>query len=87
MSYKRVIITLWNILPNGRSATFYSITQLRKKQADWFNEDLTELFSLLAQGKIEPVIAERMPLAEAARAHDLIEQAVVKGKIVLMVNE
>ncbi len=67
--------------------TFYSITQLRKKQADWFNEDLTELFSLLAQGKIEPVIAERMPLAEAARAHTLIEQAAVKGKIVLIVNE
>ena len=78
---------LWNILPNGRSSTFYSITQMRKKQADWFNEDLTELFSLLAQGKIKPVIAERMPLAEAARAHALIEQAAVKGRIVLMVNE
>jgi len=28
-----------------------------------------------------------MGLAEAARAHELIEQAAVKGKIVLMVNE
>ncbi len=86
LGYMRVTL-LWNILPNGRSATFYSITQLRKKQADWFNEDLTELFSLLAEGKIKPVIAERIPLAEAARAHNLIEQAAVKGKIVLVVNE
>ncbi|MCP4544193.1 MAG: zinc-binding dehydrogenase [Chloroflexi bacterium] len=86
LGFMRVSL-LWNILPNGRSAAFYSITQLRKKQADWFNEDLTELFNLLAQGKIKPVIAERMPLAEAARAHNLIEQAAVKGKIVLTVNE
>ena len=42
---------------------------------------------LLAQDKIKPVIAQRMGLDEAARAHELIEQAAVKGKIVLMVNE
>jgi len=80
-------LKLWNILPNGRSATMYSITSLRKKHAGWFHEDLTELFDLLAQGKIKPIIAERMPLAEAARAHELVEQAAVKGKIVLTVNE
>ena len=49
--------------------------------------DLTELFNLLAQGKIKPVIAERMGLAEAARAHELVERAAVRGKIVLVVNE
>ncbi|MCP4540254.1 MAG: zinc-binding dehydrogenase [Chloroflexi bacterium] len=86
LGFMRVSL-LWNILPNGRSSTFYSITQMRKKQADWFNEDLSELFNLLEQDKIKPVIAERMPLAEAARAHALVERAAVKGRIVLMVNE
>ncbi len=81
------VTLLWNIFANGRSASLYSIGALRKKRPDWFNEDLSELFSLLAQGKIKPVIDERMPLSEAARAHDLVEQAAVKGKIVLMVNE
>lgn len=80
-------LQIWNILPNGRSTKFYSIGALRQKQADWFREDLTELFNLLAQEKIKPVIAERMPLTEAARAHELIEQAAVNGKIVLVVNE
>jgi NADPH2:quinone reductase len=80
-------VKLWDILPNGRSSKFYSIGALRKKRAVWFREDLTELFSLLAQGKIKPVIAERIPLAEAARAHDLVERAAVQGKIVLMVGE
>ncbi|MFQ5858731.1 MAG: zinc-binding dehydrogenase, partial [Anaerolineae bacterium] len=80
-------LQLWNILPNGRSATLYSIGSWRKKRADWFYEDLTEIFGLLAQGKIMPVIAARMPPSDAARAHELIEQAAVKGKIVLIVGK
>ena len=54
---------------------------------DWFSEDLTTLFDLLAQNKIKPVIAARMPLAEASRAHELVEKAEVQGKIVLTVAE
>jgi NADPH:quinone reductase-like Zn-dependent oxidoreductase len=85
LEYTRV--ALWNFLPNGRSTVFYSIGALRKKHPDWFREDLTELFDLLAQGKIKPVIAERMRLDDALRAHQLIEQAAVQGRIVLTVNE
>ena len=80
-------LKLWNILPNGRLATFYSIGALRQKHPDWFSEDLTKLFDWLAQGKIKPVIAMRMPLAEARRAHELIERAEVQGKIVLTVKD
>jgi NADPH:quinone reductase-like Zn-dependent oxidoreductase len=82
-----MLVKLWDILPNGRSTAFYSIGPLREKHADWFHADLTELFNLLAQGKIKPVIAERMGLTEAARAHELVERAAVRGKIVLMVGE
>ena len=78
-------IQLWNLWPNGRSAAFYSIGGLRHKQPAWFSEDLTTLFNLLAQDKIKPVIAARMPLAEASRAHELVEEAEVQGKIVLTV--
>ena len=80
-------VKLWDILPNGRSTAFYSIGALRKRQPDWFHADLTELFNLLAQGKIKPVIAKRMPLVEAAQAHEMVERAAVQGRIVLMVGE
>lgn len=80
-------LMLWNLLPNKRSTEFFSIVPLRKKHADWFSEDLTKLFDLLAQNKIKPVIAARMPLAEAKRAHELVERAEVQGKIVLTVAE
>ena len=80
-------VALWNILPNGRSTVLYSIGLLCEKHADWFHEDLTELFNLSAPGKIKPVIAERMSLAEATLAYELIEQAAVQGRIVLSVVE
>lgn len=79
-------VKLWDLLPNGRSSIFYSITALRKKQPNWFREDLATLFDLLAQGKIKPSIERRMKLTDAVEAHKLIEQAAVKGRIVLMVN-
>ena len=79
-------IALWNILPNGRKAAFYSIGALRKKHPQWFKEDLSRLFSLLTQDKIRPVIEKHMKLEDAAQAHELIEQAAVNGRLVLMVN-
>lgn len=80
-------VSLWNLLPNGRSTAFYSIGGMRKKHPEWFSEDLTTLLGLLAEGKIKPVIAERMGLDDAARAHELIEQAAVPGRIVLIVDD
>ncbi len=80
-------IALWNILPNGRKASFYSIGALRKKHPQWFKEDLGALFGLLKEGKIKPSIEKRMRLEDASQAHELIEQAAVKGRIVLIVDE
>ena len=44
-------LTLWNLLPNGKSTEFYSITSLRKSHPDWFSADLAVLFNLLRQDK------------------------------------
>jgi NADPH2:quinone reductase len=42
-----------------------------------------ELLRLLSAGKIKPAIWMRLPLAEASRAHALIEEGKVLGKLVL----
>jgi NADPH2:quinone reductase len=47
-------------------------------------ERLAELLDLLAAGKIKPVVAERIPLVEAARAHELLERGGHAGKVVLV---
>ncbi len=80
-------VPLWNLLPNQRRASFYSIGALRDKHPEWFKEDLLKLFGLLEDGKIKPAIERLMKLEEARQAHELIEQAEVKGRIVLMVNQ
>ena len=84
LDYLRV--ALWNILPNGRKTSFYSIGDLRKKNPAWFKEDLGLIFGLLKEGKIKPSIEKRIKLEDAAQAHELIEKAAVKGRIVLIVN-
>ncbi|MGA6989782.1 MAG: zinc-binding dehydrogenase [Nitrososphaeraceae archaeon] len=64
----------------------YSIQTLKKRRPDWFREDLRVLLNLLKHGKIKPIIAARMPLNEAAKAHKLLEAGSVMGKIVFICN-
>ncbi len=80
-------LKLWDLLPNQKSATFYTITSLQKKHPDWFRHDLAALFELLQQRKIVPRIVRKMPLADAAKAHELVDKAAVAGKIVLVVSD
>ena len=42
------------------------------------------LLELLREDKIHPVVAERLPLTEARRAHELLESSAAKGKLVLV---
>lgn len=76
-------LKLWDILPNQRSTSFYSIGAARKKHPDWFSADLTALFELLKQNQLKPVIDRRLPLNQAAEAYALIEQAKTNGKVIL----
>ena len=39
--------------------------------------------ALVFQGKVEPVIHSVLPLAEARRAHEMLEAGEVFGKLVL----
>ena len=80
------LLTVLGLLP-GKSARWYSITTEKKKHPEWFPEDLTRLLTMLLDKSIRPVIAERLPLCDAARAHELLERSSVSGKIVLMCQE
>jgi NADPH2:quinone reductase len=53
----------------------------------WFRDDLLALVDLLKNGKIKPLIAARLPLEAARRAHEMLGEGGVLGKIVLLCNE
>jgi NADPH:quinone reductase-like Zn-dependent oxidoreductase len=41
------------------------------------------VWPLLASGKVRPIVARVLPLAEAAEAHRLLEAGEIIGKVVL----
>jgi NADPH2:quinone reductase len=74
------------LLPGGRRVVPYSIQTLKRLRPTLFRQDLIALFDLLQQQKIKPLVAQRLPLAEARRAHELLGKGGVTGKIVLVRN-
>jgi NADPH:quinone reductase-like Zn-dependent oxidoreductase len=76
-----------NIRPNGHSAEFYGITALYMRDKKPFREDLPQLFKLLGEGKIKPIIAAKFPILEAKKANELLESGQVVGNLVLLAPE
>jgi NADPH2:quinone reductase len=74
------------LLPSRKRVVPYSIQWLKRLRPTWFRQDLIALFDLLQQQKITPLIAQRLPLAEARQAHELLGKGGVTGKIVLVPN-
>jgi NADPH2:quinone reductase len=72
------------LLPGRRRVVPYSIQTLKRLKPELFRQDLITLFNLLQQQKLKPLIAQQVPLAEARRAHELLEKGGVTGKIVLV---
>ncbi len=54
------------------------------RSAEEYREDFVALLGLLRDGKIHPVVADRLPLAEARRAHELLGETAATGKLVLV---
>ncbi len=78
---------LLNRLPGGRKVSWFEVFPENKSHPDWYHQDLAVLFDLLSRGLLIPVIAERIPLLEAVRAHELFESSTATGKIVMICNE
>jgi NADPH:quinone reductase len=78
------LVWLWGTLSPRRRVMGYRVQKLRIRHQDWFREDLAALLGLLRDGRIHPVVAERLPLADARRAHELLESSAAKGKLVLV---
>src|SRR5215510_489320 len=72
--------------PGRKTMIPYSIQWLMRFKPALFHHDLLTLLDLLKKGKIKPLIAQRLPLEEARRAHELLGEGAVLGKIVLLPN-
>jgi NADPH:quinone reductase len=66
-----------------RRGSFYGISALCQKDPKPLREDLPKILALLAEKKIDPMIAKTFPLLEARKALELLAAGGVEGKIVL----
>jgi NADPH:quinone reductase-like Zn-dependent oxidoreductase len=78
---------IWlNVLPNGRSLKLYGTTTSKFGRGRYL-EDWATLFRMLEEGRIKPIIMEKYPILEAARANELLESGQVIGNVVLVAPE
>jgi NADPH:quinone reductase-like Zn-dependent oxidoreductase len=90
-------VWLWDKVSPRRHVYAYHVQKYRDKatrrdgavggepmNADQFREDFAALVALLREDKIHPVVAERLPLTEARRAHEMLESSAATGKLVLV---
>ena len=78
-------VFLLKIIPDGKRVPLFPDTgKYPQTHNALYRETLTELLELLAACTIKPVVAERIPLVEAARAHELLERGGYAGKVVLV---
>ena len=67
-------------------ARFYSIGGLRKKNPQWYREDLEILMKMLDNKSIHPIIDKHFTLDQVVEAHRMIENAKSTGKIIFDIS-
>jgi NADPH:quinone reductase-like Zn-dependent oxidoreductase len=75
-----------NLRGNGKRYSLYGTSTYFLFNRQPYLDDWATLFSLLGERKIEPVIAARFPITEAAAANVLLESGQVVGNVVLVAD-
>lgn len=69
-----------------RSVLGYSIGTTRKMRPEWFADTAERVFALMVAGKVDIQVSQILNIADAAKAHELMEDRQVTGKIILKVQ-
>lgn len=77
-------LALLKLIPDGKKVHLCALPAECKKNVLWYREALSFLVRLLEEGKIRPIVGEKIPLKKAHRAHELLEGGMVGGKILLL---
>ncbi|MFC2177216.1 medium chain dehydrogenase/reductase family protein [Actinomycetota bacterium] len=84
--FSLLTVGLLKLLPDGKRLPLSGGMEELPKNNALYRETLTEFLDWLAAGKIKPVMAVQVPLADAARAHELLERGTHSGKVVLITD-
>lgn len=76
-------MALRSLGPGGKRASFYRVSQSARRRPSDYRHDLKLLLDLLADGRLTPLVADVLPLSQAAEAHRRINDRIVEGKLLL----
>ena len=76
-----------NLVPGGKRLKVYGTSTYFLFDKQPYLDDWAELFRLLEEGKLDPVIQQKFPLLQAAQANALLESGRVTGNLVLVANK
>ncbi|WKX73279.1 zinc-binding dehydrogenase [Streptomyces sp. XD-27] len=77
-------LSAYDLLVGGKSAIGFQMARIAAEQPDRVERWRRELWSLHAQGRLRAAVHARLPLADAAEAHGIIEARANLGKVVLV---
>jgi NADPH:quinone reductase-like Zn-dependent oxidoreductase len=76
-------LAIWNLLPNGKSASFFGIVDSKKNNPNQFQKDFDELQQLVSTKLISPYIHQIFALDEITLAHQTLESGKAVGFVVI----
>ncbi|WP_328930701.1 zinc-binding dehydrogenase (plasmid) [Streptomyces sp. NBC_00190] len=71
-------------LSRMKNVAGFSLYAMLYNKPEAIAEGQRHLFELISSGQVKPVVHERLPLDEAAKAHELMEARAQLGKVVLV---
>ena len=86
--FTMLMISLFKLIPDGKKAPLTpDLGVFSREHNDLYRQILAQLLNFAAEGKLKPLVAARIPLVEAARAHELLEHGRYAGKVVLLTGQ
>ena len=76
-------IPAFDLLAGGKTVTGLTMARFSSTQRELYDQHGEQLWQLARSGELTPVVHAEIPLAEAARAHAIIEARANLGKVVL----
>ncbi|MFK0112165.1 zinc-binding alcohol dehydrogenase family protein [Streptomyces sp. NPDC091217] len=76
-------VRAYDLLVDAKTVTGFQIARIARERPTLYEQWRRELWRLFADGSVRPAVHGEFPLAEAARAHEVIETRANLGKVVL----
>ncbi|MFJ9710940.1 zinc-binding alcohol dehydrogenase family protein [Streptomyces sp. NPDC101234] len=76
-------VRAYDLLVDAKTVTGFQIARIARERPALYEQWRRELWRLFADGSVRPAVHGEFPLAEAARAHEVIETRANLGKVVL----